>query len=91
MKLLGQVQLVTWFNSFQLSLMSEIWDQESTKMAAKKRACSQNLNFTVISPFVLNFNTVAQTVNHLMAYLSSFRSFACIEMCYFSNGKQSLA
>ena len=37
----SQVQLVTWFNSFQLSLMSEIWDQESTKMAAKKRACSK--------------------------------------------------
>ena len=50
----------------------------------------QNLNFTVISPFVLKFNTVAQTVNHLMAYLSSFSSFTCIEMCYFSNGKQGL-
>ena len=37
----SQVQLVTWFNSFQLSQMSEIWDQESTKMAAKKRACSK--------------------------------------------------
>ena len=41
MKQLGQVQLVTWFNSFQLSLMSETWDQESTKMAAKKRGCSK--------------------------------------------------
>ena len=85
----SQVQLVTWFNSFQLSLMSEIWEQESTKMAAKT-VLVQNLNFTVISPFLLNFNTVAQTVNHLMAYLSSFSSFTCIEMCYFSNGKQGL-
>ena len=85
----SQVQLVTWFNSFQLSLMSEIWDQESTKMAAKN-VLVQNLNFTVISPFVLNFNTVAQTVSHLMAYLSSFSSFSCIEKCYFSNEKQAL-
>ena len=50
----------------------------------------QNLNFTVISPFVLNFNSVAKTVNHLVAYSSSFNSFTCIEMCYFSNGKQAL-
>ena len=50
----------------------------------------QNLNFTVISPLVLNFNTVAQTVNHLMAYLSSSSSFTCLEKCYFSNGKQGL-
>ena len=69
--------------------MIEIWDQESTKMAAKN-VLVQNLDFTVISPFVLNFNTVAQTVNHLMAYLSSFSSFTCIEMCYFSNEKQAL-
>ena len=46
----SQVQLVTWFNSFQLSLMSEIWDQESTKMAANKRAFSKpepDSDFTV--------------------------------------------
>ena len=40
-------QVVTWYNSWS-SLMSETWDQESTKMAPK--------NFTVISPLVLNFN-----------------------------------
>ena len=50
----------------------------------------QNLNFTVISPSVLNFNTVAKTVNHLVAYSSSFSSFTCIEMCLLSNGKQAL-
>ena len=38
--------------------MSETWDQELTKMAPKN-VLVQNLNFTVISPFVLNFNTVA--------------------------------
>ena len=69
--------------------MRETWDQELTKMAAKN-VVVQNLNFTVISPFVLNFNSVAKTVNHLVAYSSSFNSFTCIEMCYFSNGKQAL-
>ena len=49
---------------------SETWDLKPTKMAPK-----MFLNFTVISPFVLNFNTVAETVNDLVAYSSSFSSF----------------
>ena len=49
------------------------------------------LNFTVIfgSPFVLNVNTVAETVNHLVAHSSSFSSFTWKEMCYFNNRKQA--
>ena len=51
---------------------SETWDLKATKMAPKMFLF---LNFTVISPFVLNFNTVAESVNHLVAYSSSFSSF----------------
>ena len=39
--------------------MSETWDEESTKMAPKKNVLVLGLNFTVISPFVLNANTLA--------------------------------
>ena len=63
---------------------SETWDLKATKMAPKMFLF---LNFTVISPFVLNFNTVAETVNHLVAYSSSFSSFTWKEMCYFNNRK----
>ena len=66
---------------------SETWDLKATKMAPKMFLF---LNFTVISPFVLNFNTVAEMVNHLVAYSSSFSSFTWKEMCYFNNRKQAL-
>ena len=69
--------------------MSEIWDQNQPRWRLKNLIV-QNLNFTVISLFELNFNTVAETVNYRVAYSSSFSSFKCIEMYHFSNGKQAL-
>jgi len=53
-----------------------------------KCACFWTLQW--FSPFLLNFNAVAETVNHFVAHSSSFSSFTWKEMCYFNNRKQAL-
>ena len=52
-------------------------------------ALFQSIVFVVISPFGLNSNNMASTVNCMVAYWSSLNSITCSKMCFFSNEKKA--
>ena len=68
------------------STLRETWDQgKETKWRLKIIWCSR----VVISPFGLNSNDMASTVNCMAAYWSSSNSITCSKMCFFSNEKKA--
>ena len=78
-----------------LHLERNLGPRKRNKMAPKNNmvlpdcALFQSIVFVVISPFGLNSNNMASTVNCMAAYWSSLNSITCSKMCFFSNEKKA--
>ena len=78
-----------------LHLERNLGPRKRNKMAPKNNmvlpdcALFQSIVFVVISPFGLNSNNMASTVNCMAAHWSSLNSITCSKMCFFSNEKKA--